>query len=1674
MLIHLPTNAQATPRRGIVLLVVIAMLTIFAVIGVAFVYYADAERTSSKYYREAQAAPQPDVDPEIAFGYFLQQLIFPVSDGGPNADPSGVFSVLRGHELLRNMFGWNYKLNPNGTIMDPALSKVFNNQPYDGTGRWHTGFDGTYFGFQSPFNGAIMGAPFSSFSGIDDYFLINYQYYPTDGFVRDPERLGPGTTSGNYPYKPRSSPAVPLGPYVGGFNPSWTYPDMSNIFLAAIKADGTLLESSFDRSRWMPMPPSTSSAISYFNDMSPGNWMWYQNWNPNDSKKTPQPWLKYQVLRPRPADQLLPGEQYVNNAGNWVLVPALGKPPRNPFPPPLSPTGDVQNAKGWTQGPDSFWMYLGSPVLTLPDGRQYTMLYAPLIVDLDGRVNVNVHGNVRGYNPSNPAQAAHLSNSGWGSWEVNLRQVLSLDNPMVLVNGKLVPAPGNQEWVNLFRGVSAVPGTPPALGIPLHSIGRYGPDFQPNGTGSTGNLIPYYSMIDFDGCYNYGMPAGPTSTQPLTLPVLAPVPSGGPSLFNCFPTMKIGNAYFPLGYENGEANEQKNHPAVYNPVMPQPPLPPPNPGLPPPPYDRKFDVSNMERLLRYGDTNTEGLTSELWQLLPQNLGNQRVRNMGTVLSADPDKPGVQPSLWLATANSTLTPLPFTPTYTSNTFLPSLVGGGGPQQFPGVDKRASPLPPFTDFASDWRNANASLVGRLDLNNPLKKPPPGAPIKDFPLKDYPRPDPVNGLIPLASIPVFNAAQAERQAFALEIFKRLIKVTGAYDPMSYNPKATPTTSGQTPNLPNGNDITTLRWLAQYAVNMVDYIDNDDYITPFNWITAYNATAPQGNPQYVADMQKKIAAGQYQPNLATVVDEYVYGNELPRVLINEVYAEFDNWKPDPGLTGTSPHATQFQVNVWVELYNPIQTDTRKPATGSTAPLPASNQGQVLLNTTDGKNNWYAPYQVLITAGNNTLLPGPTSPPASPNVLGDPDSTLWPGPAGVWQYLNNGVVYNSFPTIPPPPKKPGSPYIKPGAPYALPGPAFSINGNVSNVGKILQSDNITNGFLVVAADNASIANSGTPSNLTSAPPGQPTLSNSPNTPYLQNTKPMNSSNKPQSQMSYQVAAPNAGGPPPNPTVMVRRLLCPALPYQPNPNVTSPPFNPYITVDYMDNVPLSIGASYDGKGKKQGWPTPVGSRSSYGRMQPYDNSQPYVDPTKNPQAAKSNVIFPQVPLTATTGVQHTFFQHNNWTNKPTTTPWHFDWMVHLDRKLISPLELLHVACCRPHQVTHLFKYGTNNSYQNFNHAAYWQLQPSLQLTPSTSSPLYRLFEFLETTPTSLGVTAGNYIPGKININTIWDPEILMALCDPQPSNYFPAKYIYNPSPAAGDPVPIWNSMISSRTPSGIPMTGDQPFKPLGVGNFFPKGNLYADGKGFADTIFRPNPNPVPPGSPVPPVVPLQTAMFEVIRHGVVKNATNGNGAKPIVITSPGHGLTTGASVVILGCGGNTAANNTATNPAWTVAVLTPDKFALYSSDGTPSDGTTAQAYTGGGLWRHIPHPAQRYELYNKIYNQMTTRSNVFAVWATVGFFEVVDSTPGQLPKLGAELGLAEGRNIRHRMFAIVDRSQVKQNPGPPLPGFSFNPHAVQPDPATIAVGAPWPILDPAWILDPTKSIQIVPHFSIID
>src|SRR5439155_21959683 len=125
----------------------------------------------------------------------------------------------------------------------------------------------------------------------------------------------------------------------------------------------------------------------------------------------------------------------------------------------------------------------------------------------------------------------------------------------------------------------------------------------------------------------------------------------------------------------------------------------------------------------------------------------------------------------------------------------------------------------------------------------------------LTDYPQLDPATGRIDTSNAAIvtqLNNAITERQTLCQDIFDLLRFVTTGVRPGTGLPAF------------GSAEYNGLRWLAQLAVNIVDMRDVDNIMTVFNW--------DQTNGQYV------------------------YGTELPRVLINEVYAEMVNDPTDKG----------------------------------------------------------------------------------------------------------------------------------------------------------------------------------------------------------------------------------------------------------------------------------------------------------------------------------------------------------------------------------------------------------------------------------------------------------------------------------------------------------------------------------------------------------------------------------------------------------------------------------------------------------------------------------------------------------------------------------------------------------------------------------------------------------
>jgi hypothetical protein len=1027
-------------RRGIILLVVLVMLTLFAIAGLTFVLYADAASESARFNRDSETlniSNGPDMDPMTSLNLFLGQLIYGVDDTFAPG-PGGLNSALRGHSLAETMYG---SFN--------SLGAVPSDVPYNGAGRLHNA------------QAALAGMP-------DEYGLVNYMYFQSDAFVHDPARYGS-----------RADPSQVFSaadPSTGGQNAPYTYPDLNSMFLATInQTTGQMTTPSYHR-------PATFNAAT--------------DWTSNIGK--------YKTCIMRPAD-MVPGSLPQFNQATGCSVKNLA------------------NAPG---GADSPWIDIGAPELYTASGLRYKMLVAPLVIDLDSHINLNVVGNVFAEAQAN----CHAGNQGWGQWEVNMSRVL---NPVASAKYPTAPT----DWKNLFIHPSAPYGRYGASGLPADVFPLNGP-------------VPHvYAQGDLNGVID-----PPNPGQYTTGPTQQWLPPSGTNNFPNYPSVTYDNGGSAQVTRNSMG--QPAHPMFFDPLFQ------PVGGA-----NRLFPLYSQATLMYAGPTAS--INSDLVQLCPSSFNNfttpaeaagtlRRIYET-TLLSMDLDRSGASP--YFFDPNNANYTVAFNPNHAAG--MSGYTYTTAAQSFPDIKTLRGVANPNSEFdPRTWRSKLPQFISRLNLDRSL-----------------------------ATYASTGGAQPpDRQQFAQEIFNRLITVTGMTGPYNNGnpgaamPAATPA------------QYATLRFLAQLSANIVDYIDTDDVMTVFQW-------APTPVP----------------PDTG-----YVFGTELPKLVVNEVYLEYDNDPGDPTLV-PNPNpppltiqgaAKPYHMNIWAELANPMPDPTV-----AGADLNGPNNAVLV-------NGGTSVYQLVVTKPNLGLR-------NAANLVGDPDGATGASPPYAVQ-----------------------PYAPTGD-SSLPGQVLAVINNwgtVQNVTPVgaTPGPNDVAGYMLVG-----------PPNPAAPQPAASRIDLAPNVTAA--------------NMTYKVANDVNGDRPVPPTILLQRLA--------NPNVAfNAVTNPYVTVDYIDMknianpnavtgqyVVVNDGRLYYSKGLNPTFEPSPNARHSYGRMEPYAAAT-------NPTVAAGNqwkqqVAMPADPKQPTT----TFFAVNN----PAAAPANL-WLVHLDRPLVSPAELAHVSGFKPHELTQQF------------------------------------------------------------------------------------------------------------------------------------------------------------------------------------------------------------------------------------------------------------------------------------------------------------------------------------------------------------------------------------------------------
>ena len=425
--------APTGDRDGSVLLVVIGLLLLLMLVGFTFFTFASQEKISAEYYADSAKQFEAGLDLDAIWDVALEQLIL-----GP--DETNYQSVL---------WPGRYSLVPTaiGMFSNNAQGQVV---PFD----------------RLPFNGkglniasTTAGQPFvdNDFDGNPDAFsaqLLQFnisQMASLNGWTRA-QILNP-------------TPGMPPFPTI---DPGYTYPDANSLFLAHVGVvNGTpVYTPSFHRPQYLR---NTGVPVA--------------DWQTNTG-------TALNVMRPHP--------EHVNVADNSTRrflsstsVPAapliVGTRTIQPFPfavdtanpngvsgeqgvwssngtPAAAVENDVDNdGDGVAEG---IWLDLNYPVQVLPDGRMYIPLISYTVIEADGLVNLNVHGNLAGMldlnHPVGGGTTISRSNMGLSPSEVNPFWALYADPTSTTY---LTPAcaPGNPTAaMQQYRGFFGLSNTNPA------------------------------------------------------------------------------------------------------------------------------------------------------------------------------------------------------------------------------------------------------------------------------------------------------------------------------------------------------------------------------------------------------------------------------------------------------------------------------------------------------------------------------------------------------------------------------------------------------------------------------------------------------------------------------------------------------------------------------------------------------------------------------------------------------------------------------------------------------------------------------------------------------------------------------------------------------------------------------------------------------------------------------------------------------------------------------------------------------------------------------------------------------------------------------------------------------------------------------------------------------------
>ena len=429
-------------KKGVVLLIIVTLLTLFIMIGITFALMATSYKDAGERIRSAGTyGDRPERELDLA----LAQLIY----------GSSSITAVSPHNLLGDLYGNDGVVGTVTALVQENQQQVINityqqsaQQPFGlgfnplrhfYAGRVLTFTDGPAAGLSTRVLGylptagaAITGTLFvdaldtDALPSVGSRFIINgapfngtgYGYLASKYKLDGDEFGGDYVTSGNAQFSllPHHAGFATLPSNYTDSSPDepWDAPDIGNLHLSVVPP-GRAIDPT------LPIIPSFArpALVNYWaNEPSTGaggNW-----------QQIPINRLRQINLRPI-------GREFGNNADH----PQFDGSNANYSPTGIDANGqptpwDVDNDGDGIA--DSIWIDPQLPIVTDPSGRKYKRLFAYLIKDLDGRIDINVHGNLNQTLAQNRADQGTpqlglfpggnlIRGSGYGAAEVDFLQV---------------------------------------------------------------------------------------------------------------------------------------------------------------------------------------------------------------------------------------------------------------------------------------------------------------------------------------------------------------------------------------------------------------------------------------------------------------------------------------------------------------------------------------------------------------------------------------------------------------------------------------------------------------------------------------------------------------------------------------------------------------------------------------------------------------------------------------------------------------------------------------------------------------------------------------------------------------------------------------------------------------------------------------------------------------------------------------------------------------------------------------------------------------------------------------------------------------------------------------------------------------------------------------------------